>query len=303
MATAGPDAVGADGGNLAAAAGLAGATDLFVLRRLVDDRWTNVGGHGRGAGWAGNIVATTTGEPLLSDAVELGTVRWSRGVPGRVIGPYWSSAAALLRVDAHHVVVFGGAGVEPVADGDLHAAARRAVGAVSEVSLDKQQADDAEVAQAVDAVATIPAGGVDDVARRIAGAAAEALSCEFAAVVLAEHPPRIVLADEGWRPAATEDEIAAALVPLLAAARTDLVVEQDMAESPLSTRPFTIADGLVSRCAAGIGPDASLGVLVVAHAGSAPRGFTRLCQRVARAVAAASADRLADPHRRRSDGP
>lgn len=32
-----------------------GARDIFVFRRLEDDRLFNIGGVGRGAGWAGNV--------------------------------------------------------------------------------------------------------------------------------------------------------------------------------------------------------------------------------------------------------
>jgi len=42
-----------------------------------------------------------------------------------------------------------------------------------------------------------------------------------------------------------------------------------------------------ASCVVPIGPDGSVGVLVAAHAATSPRGFTSLCQRVARSMAEA----------------
>lgn len=59
-----------------------------------------------------------------------------------------------------------------------------------------------------------------------------------------------------------------------------MLVEQDTAQSAFPYRPLSREDGLVARLAVPLGSDGKLGVLVVAHAGSAARGFTSLCQKV-----------------------
>ncbi|MPZ71406.1 MAG: hypothetical protein GEU71_18065 [Actinobacteria bacterium] len=89
------------------------------------------------------------------------------------------------------------------------------------------------------------------------------------------------MADEGWRPTGTEDEVIAALLPLQQAVSEGMLVEQDLSQSAFPYPPLSLQDGLVARCVVPLGPDGDIGVLVLAHAGSAPRGFTSLCQRVA----------------------
>lgn len=283
---------------LSDAADSVGATDLFVLRLVDGGQWTNVGGVGRGEGWAGNVAITVQREPLLDEALTTGMARRSVGVPARAFGPYWAEECAVVHLtDEDSIVAFGGTGLS-VDDQQVAAAAASAAAAVAGVSVDKQQADEAEVAQAVEAIRSIPAGAPADVAAAIAGRAALALSCEFGAVVMPDGT--VVLASDGWRPPADLAVVAASLRPLAGAARLDPVVEQDLSESPLSLTPFTLEDGMVSRCAVSLGSDGAGGVLVVAHAGSAPRGFTRLCRRLARAIGAAAGPVLAqaDPDQR-----
>lgn len=159
--------------------------------------------------------------------------------------------------------------------------------AAQPVSEEKIAADEAEVRQALQSLAGLEMGSAEEMARHVASATARALSCEFGAVLLHGPPVRLVLADEGWHPAASDEEIIAALLPLLQVARDGMFVEQDLSQSAFPYRPLSFDDGLVARCVLPLGSGADLGLLVVAHAGAAPRGFTQLCQRVASTMAEA----------------
>jgi len=264
----------------AAIAERAGANDLFVLKPIGADRLFNVGGHGRGAGWAGNVSANPDDEPLLHDALESGVARRLSGVPFRAFGPYWAREVAAIEV-AGSVVVVAGDGITSEADGELRAIAEDALAPAGDIPEAKRDADELEVQQAVESISSVPRDSLEKAALGIAANAARALSCEFAAVLLTGSPVRLFVADEGWRPPATEDEIIAALLPLSNAIADGMLVEQDLSISLFPYRPLGFEDGLVARCVVPLGHDGSLGMLVTAHAGSSPRGFTNLCQRVA----------------------
>ncbi|HEX6261248.1 MAG TPA: hypothetical protein VF097_00200 [Actinomycetota bacterium] len=260
-----------------------GATDLFVLYRVAPQRLVNVDGHGRGAGWVGNIDLDPSTERWLTVVQERGLARVSQGMPQRIFGPYWATQAVGVAV-GDYVVVLGGWDVANLPDEGVRDAAALAVAAVAEVPVAKRLADDLEVTQAALAVARMRPDSLDAAARAIATTAARATSCEFGAVLLFGPPITLHLAEEGWRPSASEEEIAAALLPLAQALSDGLYVEQDTSESPFPYRPLTFEDGLVARCAVRLGTEGDLGVLVVAHSLESPRGFTMLCQRVMRAI-------------------
>jgi hypothetical protein len=258
----------------------AGASDVFVLRRVAPDRLFNTDGHGRGAGWAGNVSVDPAYEPWVARALEEGLARRTSGVPFRAFGPYWSTDVAAVR-EEDDLVVFGGGRVSTVADDELRGIAAAARSAATDVAEGKLEADEAEVRQALQALTGVAPGPVEEMARHVASVTAAALSCEFGAVLLTRPPMRLFMADEGWRPAASDEEIVAALLPLVEVARAGIFVEQDLSESPFPYRPLSFDDGLVARCVVPLGANAELGILIAAHAGSAPRGFTLLCQRVA----------------------
>ena len=91
-----------------AAAASDGASDLFVLRRVTDNRFVHFGGSGRGAGWAGLIEVTPDEEAPLGEALtRRSTVRLTHGGKERVFGPYYARAAAFVPVTNDVVVVFG----------------------------------------------------------------------------------------------------------------------------------------------------------------------------------------------------
>lgn len=268
-----------------------GAADLFVLSRIDEHRLFNLDGVGRGKGWAGNLSLSTTDEPLLDRASDGGSiVRRRSGVPFRAFGPYWTTNVAIVPA-GKALVVFGGPGLT-TADPDLWSAAASAAQAVAGVPAGKDTADRAELEAAIAAVRSLDADTIENMAEAIATTAATALSCEFGAVLLNGTPPRLRAADLGWRPLATDEEIIAALMPLYQAARGGMIVEQDLALSSFPYRPLSRQDGLVARCAVPLGPDGELGLLVIAHAGTAARGFTDLCQRVARGVGRSASEML-----------
>jgi hypothetical protein len=262
-----------------------GASDLFVLARVERKRLLNLDGFGRGAGWAGNVNIDQDEEPFLAAADADGLARAQHALPARVFGPYWASEAVAVRAGPH-LVVFGGTGVTAHADPELIQAAGDAAALIGETPPSKALADDLEVAQAARDVAETAGGSLEEVAESIATSAAQALSCEFGAVLLYGPPLRVFLSREGWRPPATEQEMIAAMLPLRHAAEESMLVEQDASGSPFPYRPLSFADGLVARLAVSLGtPDRPIGLLVVAHASTSPRGFTGLCQRVAATIA------------------
>ncbi|HVL65614.1 MAG TPA: hypothetical protein VM573_10650 [Actinomycetota bacterium] len=276
---------------IAEAARATGARDVFFLRKLSGERYFNVDGFGRGAGWAGVVQLERGAEPLVQKALETGVARRSSGVPFRAFGPYWATDVAAV-ASGEDVVVFGGGSVAGASDAALQEAASAIAQVAGDVSSDKRRADEEEVQGAVAAVEAIRGETVEDAAAAVAAEAARALSCEFGAVLLYGPPARVVMADEGWRPTATDEEVIAALLPLRAVLREGMYVEQDAGTSRFAYPPLGFRDGLVARCAVEIGDGDSAGLLVVAHAAAAPRGFTMLCRRVARAIGERAADVL-----------
>lgn len=272
---------------LAALAEGVGARDLFVLQSVDAGRLVNLDGFGRGAGWAGNLTVDPEAEPWLSGARPGVVHRHASGVPERILGPYWATAAAAIQV-GEAIVVLGGEGLSGQDDGALIVVAREAAAAVAEVPVAKRLADELEVSQAALSIATLRPASLRDAAVEIATRSAEALSCEFGAVLLLGPPIEVFMAREGWRPTAAEDEVIAALLPIARALQDDLIVEQDLSCSAFPYHPLSFEDGLVARATVPLSPDGTAGMLVVAHAASTPRGFTTLCQRVLVTIARAA---------------
>lgn len=262
-----------------------------MLRRVEPNRFFNLDGHGRGAGWAGNVTIEPSVEPLVSKALSDGVHRKRSGVPFKVFGPYWAKEAAAA-TSGDDLAVFGGEGVAGLTDDELRAYADRAAAAARPIPKEKTERDEAEVSQALADLLGFRGSTIADAAQHLAAMTARALSCEFGAVLLLEPETRVFTAHEGWFPVATEDEVIAALMPLHQAAMDGIYVEDDVARSPFPYPPLSFADGLVARCCVPLGEGGRLGVLLAAHAGSAPRGFTMLCRRVAGSMAEAGEELL-----------
>lgn len=257
-----------------------GATDLFVLRRVEGDRYFNLGGLGRGAGWSGNVEVDANSEPWVASAIDEGVARKRSGVPFKVFGPYWSNEVAAATT-GESLVVVGGRGVTELTDQELRSAAERAATLARAVLPEKLEADEAEVQQALDELLRFEGSDIEEAAKHLASTTARSLSCEFSAVLLLDPQTKVYLAEEGWSPNATEDEIIAALLPLHQVAQERTYVEQDISLSPFPFPPLSHTDGLVARCCVPLGEGGRLGMLFAAHAGTVARGFTTLCTRVA----------------------
>lgn len=265
--------------------------DLFVLRRLEGERFFNLGGVGRGAGWSGNVEVEARAEPWISRTFTEQVIRKRSGVPFRVFGPYWAHEAAAV-LSGENLLVLGGDGVTSLSDEELTAAAERAAAGTTKVPLEKVRDDEAEVQQALDDLLGFEGTSIEEAATHLASTAAQALSCEFGAVLLFQPSTRVFTANEGWMPRASDDELIAALLPLHQLAQDGLYVEHDSSQSPFPFPPLSYEDGLVTRCCVPLGEGGRVGMLFAAHARSEPRGFTSLCQQVARSIGEAGAKLL-----------
>ncbi len=274
-----------------------GVHDVFALKQVEHGQLVNLAGHGRGAGWAGNVSVTPEMEPLVAEAMnQVGLIR-AEVTDRPVFGPYWSDNVAVTAI-GDFVVVFGGEGVDRVDDDLLLDAAGEITWDISEVPAEKRLADELEVMTAALSVASLASDSQEVFLQGLAGVAAQALACEFSAIVLSAEPPVVVIADAAWRPRATDQEVATALSSFVAVTHDDAVFEQSVEGSPWSVRPLTFDDGIVARCAIPLSGGTDSAHLVLAHTEIAPRGFTSLCQRVAGAISEQANNRLAEISRR-----
>ena len=262
-----------------AAAASVGACDLFVLRRVAANRFVHFGGSGRGAGWAGLVEVEADEDSSIREALSSRwPVRLAHGGKELVFGPYYAHAAAFVPVTNDVVVVFGcdGAELEGVADDALGAAARMAADAVESISPAKRLADELEELEGVRAALTVGTGDVAEAMRALGRTCAESLSCEAAAVYLADRS-RLEIVDRGWSLAAQPDQVAAALQRVLDDGRFPYCV-QDASVVPLPS-PLDAEPGIRSYYLLELRGIAR-GVIFVAHTDVAPRGFTLLCRRL-----------------------
>jgi hypothetical protein len=262
-----------------AAAASVGATDLFVLRRVSEERFVHFGGSGRGAGWAGLIEVTADDERSLGSALTTRKpVRVSNGGKELVFGPYYAHIAAFVPVTPDLVVVFGAEenGLESATDEALQSAAMLAADAVESVTPAKQLADELEELEAVRAVMTTKAQSVGETMRELGLVAAEALSCELGAVYLRDGG-RIEVVSRGWELRSTADQVVAALTSVLDESRFPYCVQD--ASVVMLPSPLDRERGIRSYYLLELKGLAS-GVLFLAHTDAAPRGFTLLCRRL-----------------------
>jgi diguanylate cyclase (GGDEF)-like protein len=272
--------------DLAAAAEAVGADDVFVFRKVSPDRFVHFDGVGRGAGWAGNVELCPEAEEHFTAALEAGEPLFlSFPRASRVVGPYYARSAVLVACGPDLVVVFGASdeSLASVGGERVRALAERAAARVEEVSPAKRLADELEVLEAVKSVTTTTVGPVEETLRRIAEAAAAALSCEFGAlIVLGEgREPRLGYSARGWTTpgGGPPEEVLAPFAN--GEAELPLLMQDVMGCGEASAS--LAASGATAIHALPIG-DPALAVMVMVHADPVPRGFTTLCQRVARAV-------------------
>ena len=265
-----------------------GAADLFVLRRAMTRRYAHLAGVGRGDGWAGNIELDASDEAHLRAAVSAGRpLRVPLGGIGRVVGPYYAGSAVIVPCAEDTVVVFG-APDDALAGACTDQAAQlaaRAAALVRDVSPAKRLADELEVLEAVRSITTVSAEDVRATLAALADRAARALSCEFGAVMTFptdDHAGVIGWAGHGWEPL-DEQQLTQAMLGLLERRERFPVLYQDTAAADDLPQGFRRADGVSSLHARLVGTP-PVGALLVVHAEPRPRGFTALCQRVARGI-------------------
>jgi hypothetical protein len=275
-----------------AAAASVGACDLFVLRRVKDERFVHFGGSGRGAGWAGLVEVSTGESGALSSSLATRTpVRMAHGEKKLVFGPYYASGAAFVPVTNDVVVVFGcnDRELDAATDEALHSAATMAADAVAQVTPAKRLADELEELEAVQAALAVELDDVAEAVRSLGRVAAETLSCELAAVYLADGG-RLEVVDRGWQVRARRESVAAALKGVLDDGRFPYCV-QDASVVPLPP-PLDEEVGVRSYYLLEL-HGLARGVLFVAHTDAAPRGFTLLCRRLGLRLADVASAQLA----------
>ncbi len=266
-----------------------GIEDVFVLRRVSDNQLISLSGAGRGEGWAGNISIDTGREPLITASLGSPGVHRYSGETQRIFGPYWNSDAAATRV-GDFVVVYGGNAIVDLSDEALIDAAGTLAWAEAEVPAEKRLADELEVTQVALQVASLKLRAVDEFLTELAAVAMDALSCEFGAVVIPGDPDRVVVAPMSTSRDVDATSIVEAVRPIVARSSDGApVVDQDIAGSALAD----CLPEVLSCCVIPIGQSPRRAAVVVGHTVETPRGFTTLCQAVARRMGEQATQTLA----------
>lgn len=266
---------------------MANGVDRLIFR-VTPAGLSLVGGSGRGAGWMGIVDLPLESEPLAVRVLRSSrTARLENAEAARVVGPYWATHALVVPVGTEHLVVFGAQHPLPDPDATLVPEAARLVANLQQVPPDKLLADELEVVQAVRDLMDVQPESVEATARHIAERSADPLSCEVGAVLVRANGRLVAeVVTRDWPAALDPDAIRATLVRLFGRVETGAVLENEL--EAVTDDALGRNAGLVARFAVPIGRQQPIGVVVVAHAASRPRGFTNLCQRIGHALADAA---------------
>lgn len=247
-----------------------------------------VGGSGRGAGWMGIVDLPLESEPLAARVLRSSrTARLETAEATRVVGPYWAPHALVVPVGTEHLVVFGAQHPLPDSDAMLVPEAARLVAELQQVPPEKLLADELEIVQAVRDLMDCQPESVESTARHIAERSADPLSCEVGAVLVRANGRLVAeVVTRDWPAVLDSDAIRATLVRLFGRVETGAILEPELEVA--TDDALGRNAGLVARFAVPIGRQQPIGVLVIAHAASRPRGFTNLCQRIGHALADAA---------------
>jgi diguanylate cyclase (GGDEF)-like protein len=266
----------------------AGATDLFVFRRIAEGRFAHVGGIGRGAGWAGIVEIGVEREPLVERALSTGeVVRRSEADPWHVLGPYYAPCAVVLSVTQDVFVVFGAESdrMAAVPDDDLAGLARFAADALVEVTPAKRLADEIEALNAVRELLHSPADTFEEALERRVDQATASLSCDLGFLYVPERHQLAVCDKRGG--ASVDTEAATRTLAELAERGSFPVCIQRAADEELPP-PFSSADGVLAYYVLELVQPVSAVLLLLHTQAGVARGFTLLCQSLgARLVEAA----------------
>jgi len=255
-----------------------GVVDALVFRRVSNTTWAHLGGFGRGRGWAG-VVEVGDDEPMLAGDVGAVTVV-AHSAPSHVIGPYYATGAAAVRLSNDVLVVLGNP-ADPLhitTPGVLRDLAAYVDDTLGEISPSKRLGDELEVLHAVRAVITTPVSTVSETLRHVIGVATDALSCEFG--VVRDGTGRQALSGS-WMPPRELLDHALDELEARAAGGTYCVQDASSVELPA---PLRAEDGVHSVLAVPL-PEPLGGILVAAHTVAEPRGFTSLCRHLGEQVA------------------
>ena len=258
--------------------------DVLVFARRADG-FVLIGGTGRGQGWADIVELRDDEEPLVDRAWRTGRpVRTDSAGALHVAGPYWAAHSVVVPV-GEHLVVFGDTQPIVASDAVILRVAAQTAAETGGVAAEKLLGDELELVYAVRALMAYRAETVRDTARHIALVAARSLSCDVGIVQVATPGGETlqavhILDTEGEEGVAGPD---AAAYLAAAANLSGPRVEQTVGPDPRLWQ----AD-VVSRLTIPIGTDTRLGALALGHSPGSPRGFTLLCQRIARALAEAA---------------
>jgi diguanylate cyclase (GGDEF)-like protein len=279
---AAPPRIGDGGRPLADRGDTVALPDDILVFEHSDAGFSLVGGTGRGASWAG-IVDIPADRSLVSRAWDSGTaLRQSASTATHVAGPYHAEHAIAVPVGERHVVVLGANHPLNLGESELFRIAADAVDKIHGIPADKLLADELELVQSLRRLMAYRPENVEDTLRHIATTAADALSCEVAAIRVERHGDVVsVTIGSGDDASALTSELERYLAALTA---TGVSIVEQTGEAV----PGLFGLQIASHMALPIGTDPSLGALALAHASTRPRGFTSLCQRIGRAVAEAA---------------
>ncbi len=265
--------------SVARAAAAIGACDVFVFRRVTDDRFVHVGGLGRGEGWAGNIDLILAEEESARDAVSASAPIVLRAdKPVRIVGPYYQREAAFVPLSGDVLVLFGAAGPGELAASqeELIEAARSVAGTIERVSSAKRLADELELLHAVRSLAQTSAVRIDEVMQHVVESAVEALACELGVLYVADIDT-VKIAHQDTAPALSAEAALPAMRSLFKEATALPACIQDSSGHPLPEPLSTVEVASHYVLPVGSPPFA---VLAVMHIEARPRGFTSLCREV-----------------------
>jgi diguanylate cyclase (GGDEF)-like protein len=268
-----------------------GPKDMLIFEHT-EHGFALVGGHGRGAGWAGIVELGPSDGALVDRSWQRGTAeRISGRRPSQVAGPYYARHAVAVPVGEGHVVVFGDDRPITLRDTELLRLAAGAVDSTNGVSADKLLADELELVHALRVLMAYRPVTVRETVRHIATVAARSLSCEVA-VMRVQLDGQALVEGIDMRSMSPLDRPDAGEYLATLDAGTGPRVEQMASRDP-DIFGVEVASRLMLPLA-GPGP----GALALGHTVAGARGFTSLCQRIGRAITDAAELLIGQAHAR-----
>jgi diguanylate cyclase (GGDEF)-like protein len=258
-------------------AAAAGATDLFLFRRVEQQSFAHIGGVGRGAGWAGILEIGLAEESVFAEALERGgVVRHDRPDLWHVFGPYYGRSVAIVPVSPDVVAVFGApeAPLLELEEAEFAELALWASESIGEVAASKRLADELEVVNAVRDLLRLPAGSFEETLHGVVEHARLVLSCDLG--VLAVREPAHLAVSDPAGVLRVDPAVLARVMNTIAESVASPFCVQDACTLELPA-PFSRADGVLAYYVLGFSRPVP-GTLLLAHTDAGPRGFTQLCQ-------------------------